>query len=282
MRKIFTLLSILLTLYSNAQVICGTATEGGTVTLTAPAGNVFTSIEYASYGTSTGSCGSFTLGSCNAINSVSICAAVFVGQSSASIGANNGVFGDPCSGTGKNLYIQARYSSVLPLKLVSFTAQKTAQNNVRLSWSSYSEINTSHFVIERSTDGNLFEAAGSVNATGNGNNNYSFSTAILSTTPTYYYRLKMVDTDGRQQYSNIVRITNNDETVKLAVFPNPATEFITLASSKKQELSISNSSGQVVTSIGMINGNQTINIGSWVPGIYFIKTEDGVLKFIKN
>lgn len=280
MRKIFTLFSLTLAIYSNAQVICGTAGEGGTVTLTAPAGNVFTSIEYASYGTPSGSCGSFVNGGCHSINSASICSNVFVGQNSASIGANNVVFGDPCSGTPKNLFIQARYSSALPLKLISFTAQRTQLNKVSLAWTSNSEINSSHFILERSTDGNLFENAGSVIATGSGNNHYQFSSTLLIAA-TNYYRLKMVDIDGKHQYSNIVRINNNGDAVKLSVFPSPASEFITLVSSKKQEVSITNTTGQVISNSMLINGNQTINIASWVPGIYFIKTEEAVLKFVK-
>jgi hypothetical protein len=143
-------------------------------------------------------------------------------------------------------------------------------------------MNSSHFVIERSTDGNRFDETGSVAARGNGNNNYSFTNILINPGFTYYYRLKMVDIDGKQQYSNIVRINNNDQPVSLAVFPNPSSAFITLVSNKKQELSIINSTGQPVKSMELINGSQTVNIGSWVPGTYFIRTCDAVLKFVKN
>ncbi|MBX2906616.1 MAG: Ig-like domain-containing protein [Taibaiella sp.] len=97
--------------------ICGTASEGGSVTLTAPAGSVFTSIDFASYGTPNGSCGSFTIGGCNASTSTSVAASYLIGNNSATIPATNAVFGDPCVGTGKRLYIQASYG-VIP----SFTA----------------------------------------------------------------------------------------------------------------------------------------------------------------
>ncbi|TAL41130.1 MAG: hypothetical protein EPN92_13435, partial [Chitinophagaceae bacterium] len=66
MKRFFTLIILLVSVYSNAQVLCGTADEGGVVTLTAPAGNIITSIEFASYGTPNGTCGSFTIGSCDA------------------------------------------------------------------------------------------------------------------------------------------------------------------------------------------------------------------------
>ena len=281
MKKIFTLIILSVSVFANAQTICGTAGEGGMLTLTAPAGNVITSIEFASYGTPNGVCGSFTLGGCHAANSQTICEAVFLGQNSASINATNGVFGDPCGGTAKWLYIQATYSGTLPLTLISFTAKNIAEDKVRLDWLSDHEINTSHFIIERSKDGVLFEATGSVPATGNGRNNYSYTNIISGIVPTYFYRLKMVDRDGKYQYSNIVRINNNFPVGKLPLFPNPANEFITIISNKQQEAFITNTSGQRIKKINLINGNQTVNIAAWNPGVYIIKTEEGFMKFIK-
>lgn len=282
MKKLFTILILIVSVHSNAQVICGTANENGSITLTAPPDNAFTSIEFASYGTPDGACGSFTIGTCHAVNSESICEGIFLGQNSATISATNGVFGDPCGGTFKRLYIQARYSSTLPLTLVSFTAQKIEQGEVRLTWLSDNEINTSHFIIERSTDGILFEAVGSVPAAGSGKNSYSFNNMIPNIPATYYYRLKMIDMDGKFKYSAIARINNSDAIIKLSVFPNPATEFITIISGKKQEAFITNNTGQSIKNILLIRGNQTVNVAAWPTGVYFIKSEEGVVKFIKK
>ena len=91
-------------------IICGTANEGGVVTLSAPAGTVISGITFASYGTPNGSCGSFTIGGCHAANSVSIVSALAIGQNTVSINADNTTFGDPCGGTPKRLYIQATYT----------------------------------------------------------------------------------------------------------------------------------------------------------------------------
>jgi hypothetical protein len=282
MKKLFTILILIVSVNSNAQVLCGTTNESGSITLTAPPDNAFTSIEFASYGTPNGACGSFTIGACHAANSESICEGIFVGQNSATISATNGVFGDPCGGTFKRLYIQARYSSTLPLTLVSFTAQKIEQSQVKLAWVSDNEINTSHFIIERSTDGILFKTVGSVPAVGSGKNNYSFINTIPNIPSTYYYRLKNFDIDGKYKYSAIVRINNSDAIIKLSVFPIPATEFITIISGKKQEAFITNNIGQSIKNILLIRGNQTVNIAGWPTGVYFIKSEEAVIKFIKK
>ena len=92
-------------------VAFGSVAENGTLTLTAPAGTVFTAVNFASYGTPTGSAGSYTAGSCEAATSRSVVAAILLGQTGAvSIDATNTNFGDPCGGTGKSLAVRATYA----------------------------------------------------------------------------------------------------------------------------------------------------------------------------
>jgi hypothetical protein len=88
--------------------ICGTVGENGTLTLTAPPNYVFTSVDFASYGTPTGSCGTFITSSCHSATSYTYVSSQLLGKTgSVSISATNANFGDPCSGTLKRLYVQA-------------------------------------------------------------------------------------------------------------------------------------------------------------------------------
>ena len=88
--------------------VCATANENANAVMTAPAGKVFTSVEFASYGTPTGNCGAFAIGNCHAANSVTVVSGLLIGNSGTiNILANSSLFGDPCSGTVKRLYIQA-------------------------------------------------------------------------------------------------------------------------------------------------------------------------------
>ena len=96
---------------SNNGTLCGTATEGGDIILTAPTGAVFTSITFASYGLPNGTCGSFTQDiACHATTSLAEVQAIFIGNNSGTITADNGTFGDPCPGILKRLYIQAEWT----------------------------------------------------------------------------------------------------------------------------------------------------------------------------
>jgi hypothetical protein len=89
-------------------VVCSTAAENGNITLTCPTGQKIVSLDFASYGTPNGSCGAFTTSSCNATTSTMDVSTPCLGFNSCTVSATNGVFGDPCVGTVKRLYVQAR------------------------------------------------------------------------------------------------------------------------------------------------------------------------------
>lgn len=282
MMKPLLILFLFTGLAARGQVICNTVGENATLTLTAPAGNVFTSIEFASYGTPTGSCGSFSTSSCHATNSQSICESVFLGQNSASVAATNGVFGDPCSGTVKRLTVQARYSSILPLKLLSFTVQKITTGKLRIVWTSAEEYNTSSFIIERSTGNNAYENIGTIPANGQGSHTYNFISPTTGSSPLELYRLRMVDKDGKQQYSNILRVNNENTSIALSAYPNPASDLLTLVSNNQQVLSVTSATGQQIKSLQLISGSQTLNIADWPRGLYILKAGGTVIRFVKN
>ena len=85
---------------------CASADENQTLALACPTGETISAIAVASYGTPVGMCGAFTLGTCDATNTVSLVSAACVGQQSCTVAASNGVFGDPCVGTLKHLWAQ--------------------------------------------------------------------------------------------------------------------------------------------------------------------------------
>ena len=87
--------------------VCGTAAEDASTTLTCPDGQIIQAITFASFGTPTGSCGSFMASDCNAASSVSSIEALCAGRSTCTITASNGSFGDPCHGTTKHLDVEA-------------------------------------------------------------------------------------------------------------------------------------------------------------------------------
>ena len=88
-------------------------------------------------------------------------------------------------------------TNVLPVTLSSFDA-KASLNAIKLSWSTASEQNSSHFDILRSVDGLEYQKIGEKKASGNSdvNNNYTF----VDENPfpgINYYKVKQFDMDGK-------------------------------------------------------------------------------------
>ncbi|RYU78086.1 T9SS type A sorting domain-containing protein [Hymenobacter persicinus] len=116
----------------------------------------------------------------------------------------------------------------LPVELLSFQARAFG-SVVNLTWTTASERNSSHFVVERSTaaDG-TFRTIGQVAAQGTSNqqHNYLFqdTEAGMQLAPVLYYRLRQVDFDGKESFSPVVAVSpRNDSPSKMQVYPNPAT-----------------------------------------------------------
>jgi hypothetical protein len=108
--------------YTIQKIVYGLVAENQTLTLSTPNGSNFLStnvIRFASYGTpNDNGNGNYTLGSCNAANSVATAQNSFGGRSTGSMdarnvdnGNNNPTLGDPCGGTPKRLAVQAAYSA---------------------------------------------------------------------------------------------------------------------------------------------------------------------------
>lgn len=111
---------------------------------------------------------------------------------------------------------------VTPVSLVSFNANKV-NSDITLSWKTATEINNSHFVIERSTNGVEFSSIGQTAGRGNSNvvNSYSF-TDLNTPNVNLYYRLQQVDFNANKSYSAIVLVrTTKNLQPTLSIFPNP-------------------------------------------------------------
>lgn len=175
-------------------------------------------------------------------------------------------------------------SSTLPIKLKSFNAFLKNDNKVDLKWITSSEINVSHFVIEKSTDGSNYSDAGIVFAYGNSTTdvNYAFTDNLGSSAEgVFYYRLRSVDNDEKTQFSEtrIIKISNQKmNTVTIMTYPNPVSSSlrITIPSSwqnKKVVYEMFQANGQVVkrTETASSSQTETLNVSNLAPGYYIIR-----------
>lgn len=109
----------------------------------------------------------------------------------------------------------------LPVELISFKATLVKNASIMLTWVTASEMENSHFEIEKSINGMDYEKIGRVE--GNGTTWEMQFYEFTDNSPqngVNYYRLKQVDIGGTFEYSNIITYKQS-ENVKITVAPNP-------------------------------------------------------------
>jgi hypothetical protein len=120
-------------------------------------------------------------------------------------------------------------SVTLPVVLVQFIANREDDGSVLLNWSTSQEQNSSYYDVERSGDQTAWTKIGSVKAKGYSSTttNYNFSDK-LPLDGGGYYRLKMVDLDGKYKYSKTVAVNSPSNSQALVVYSNPFSDQIRL------------------------------------------------------
>jgi hypothetical protein len=112
----------------------------------------------------------------------------------------------------------------LPIELLSFEAIANS-NHVDLKWSTASETNNSHFIVERSSNGKSWKEVVKVNGAGNSSQLLEyFEVDQKPLKGISYYRLKQVDFNGAYTYSRIVPvyfIASTSGSEGIVVYPNP-------------------------------------------------------------
>jgi len=174
---------------------------------------------------------------------------------------------------------------VLPLRLISFNAMPQNDNTTSLYWNTSNELNTRHFVIERSSDGSAFTSIASVFAQGRANNNYN-SSVDDPTTGIVFYRLKIVDNNGSFTYSPVIKIDRRKNTAGIAVLTNPVKDFIIINTNDRSLVnstgSIINMQGAVVKNFILKQGSQTVDIKDLPAGVYYLRTVNGSSRIVVN
>ncbi len=185
--------------------------------------------------------------------------------------------------------------NTLPLKLLSFTGRRSSAD-ISLIWATTTEVNVKHFIIQRSFDGVQFSGIGTVSAknVSDGQLTYNYADKdplAVKTDKKLYYRLKMVDIDGKYSYSNVAVINSSAAVKHFSLYPNPVKGsqlFISLDKPIYSALNIKieDVTGRVydryVLSTNNTNGNIPVNVKNLTNGTYVIKVETSKESFIQQ
>jgi hypothetical protein len=168
----------------------------------------------------------------------------------------------------------------LPIILSDFEAVLN-KNEVNLTWVSEVEVNSDHFGIERSADGAHWNSIGSVAAKGFSDIpvNYSF-TDESPFSGVNYYRLQMVDRDGKYAYSDVKVVRRF--VGGFSVFPNPARDLVNLSLgsdvTSTMTIRLINQNGQLMQEQRLSNAagtTVTFALASYAQGNYILEIIDG-------
>ena len=168
----------------------------------------------------------------------------------------------------------------LPLQLLSFTAALQG-NQALLTWKTAHEQNANSFEVEKkAATSNDFSFLASLAAKGNnGDEVYQYTDNLLAGGVTYY-RLKEVDNNGLNNYSQIVLVNlQSTNTTTLKVYPNPVLTQMnisfTASESKMYQLQLVDALGRTAISkqVACQLGSSTINwnVAQLAAGEYTLK-----------
>jgi hypothetical protein len=170
-------------------------------------------------------------------------------------------------------------NTVLGMQLLSFDAETVNNSKVELTWSINEETGFMGYNAERSRNGTDWEQVAFIPATGSGTHQYEMEDNNPYTGNSFY-RLKLNHANGPVRYSAIRPVKVTDISTSISLFPNPATDkvTITIAGISHQPAyiiiaDVHNKSLYYQKAI-LTEGSNTIELPvqrSWPDGIYFIQ-----------
>jgi hypothetical protein len=183
----------------------------------------------------------------------------------------------------------ATAGGAMPIKLTSFNGKLNTETEATLAWTSSLEENSFQYEVQRSADGKNYVTVGKVTAAGTSLEavKYTFNDPLPGS-GAYFYRLRMVDLDGKSEFSKSVYVNSKKgSSVVTKIFPNPFTSEVQLIGATSADLNtpgnikVFNMAGQRISF--RIVGANAIAIDEKAPkGMYFLQVGEATHKLMKN
>ena len=161
----------------------------------------------------------------------------------------------------------------LPVTLINFTVR--GQNCAAvLNWQTATEWQSSHYDVERSEDGVHFTKLASVPSK-NAGNGAAYTYRIDGATTAAWYRLKMVDIDGKATYSPAQRLTPQCNSFVVRVYPNPAQASATVSGLEaNQFVALISANGKLLWSQKTTGSILQIPLSTVEKGLLLVQVKD--------
>ncbi|MFT6923284.1 MAG: hypothetical protein ACJA1C_002294 [Crocinitomicaceae bacterium] len=197
---------------------------------------------------------------------------VYWGATSATGGLNNEQYFCPSS-----------IIIVMPVELSSFETECLGEEEL-ISWTTVSENNSDYFELEYTYDGFVYWHVETVAASGNSEAELNYNVRVQNNdNKQRYYRLKMVDTDGTFEYTDLLsskHCLGNTNLISNAIQTESA---IIVSTSEETNVKFVNQLGQVVFQGWTDDQYLTLDKSGIGSGVYYIicETQEGIQELRK-
>ncbi len=211
-------------------------------------------------------------------------------------GGTNGVTPNNIFGHGRINVFAAVQTAILPIELIGFYG-KADKKVIHLYWATETEINNSHFEIERSNDLISWEKIATINGAGKSISRLDYSTDdIRPIQGINYYRLKQIDFDGRTEPFQIIAVEFKSFENQINLYPVPVQNTLYLnvqtTFNGKHFLEFYDLQGRIISKQAVLAENNVIlssvSVDDYSDGMYLVvlKSENGHFitskKFLKK
>ena len=179
-------------------------------------------------------------------------------------------------------------AGILALTLVSFSGSVQSQD-VILYWRTANEENINSFEIERSGNGNDdWQPLGTITSLASSESGFSYNfTDHTKTNGDRYYRLKIIEKNGKYSYSKVLFINaGQTKTISLSSTLVSGSVNVTLPASGQAQVSVYNTNGQLVKTLTTGNESFSMDVSGLTRGAYFLRVfqekNTYITKFIRQ
>ena len=140
------------------------------------------------------------------------------------------------------------------------------------------------YQVEYSANGKVFTQIGQVKANILANTDYSLTDSLEHTESQAYYRLKIIELDGKTSYSRIVSVKLSAEEEMIA-YPVPAKNdlWIDWKKTAGNRIEFVDLNGRVLKSVTKTSVSQKVDISGLPSGVFLLKTNGNeILKIVKE
>ena len=173
----------------------------------------------------------------------------------------------------------------LPVELTQFKAS-CQSDYIQIDWTTASEIRNKAFELFKSEDAQDWKLIHEIEGQGTKatETQYSFNDVDKRIG---YYRLKDIDEDGIENWSQIIFADCKNDVSNIQIYPNPATDFIKVIVPQFENttLNIISLEGKIIKTMPLISNQTLVSVKDLNSGVYMIEIEKKdskeVIKLIK-